>query len=366
MKQIVTQTGPQLDWQWFASYAWEKQPVLFKGLECFPLASEASLFEAMRTAAEHHRSQSGIRLFSGFFELNRTGWTQDYFLPHATDDGFEEYLRRLVVKTERDLALIFESPGRFCPDLVQNTLIHFDGLFEAVGIPALSTHFDLFAGAYPKTTYGAHQDALGNFMMVLSGTRVMRLWDEVSFPFPDQFRVYHYESGLDSATTIALRPGDLLYWPSSTWHVGESDGFAVSLNLDFELPVFDRQSSLGVADDLLGALRSEVATRYVPTDPNSLPKPLSVEVTELPEDYRQAIAVFQQATTKLEDLAWRLWLSRLSRRGLDQTPMLSFEEAFARFPVSYRMRGDTIEIACMGLRASLPNTEANRHLLKTL
>jgi len=49
-----------------------------------------------------------------------------------------------------------------------------------------------------------------------------------------------YRQFLDGATTLEGTAGDLIYWPSSYWHIGEPvGGFSITLNVgmfSYQLP----------------------------------------------------------------------------------------------------------------------------------
>ena len=72
-------------------------------------------------------------------------------------------------------------------------------------------------------------------MFVVQGRKRLRLWPAQYFrDRPEIAHSVDYEPYLDDAITLEGEPGDILYWPSGYWHIGESTG-GLSLGLSVAL-----------------------------------------------------------------------------------------------------------------------------------
>src|SRR5207245_3009425 len=91
---------------------------------------------------------------------------------------------------------------------------------------------ELFVSNNRLTPFGIHRDPASNFTLVVQGRKRMRLWPEAFFTRRPPMDAESYAAHLGQALTLEGEPGDLLYWPSSYWHVAESDGdLSVTMNI---------------------------------------------------------------------------------------------------------------------------------------
>lgn len=98
------------------------------------------------------------------------------------------------------------------------------GLYARVGVPAHRAEVDLFAGSYARTRRGIHLDSAAVFCFVIEGRKRIRLWPGSTFP--DDVGYWYGLKGERKQRSKSMcldgEPGDILYWPASYWHVGES------------------------------------------------------------------------------------------------------------------------------------------------
>ena len=111
-----------------------------------------------------------------------------------------------------------------------------------VQIPGSNLDFDLFLGDYSKNVHGFHRDG-ANISFVYT-KKTFNFWKfEVleaeadkhalshkkraafasgSFFFPKEMRKTLHEKYNDQKQSINLKDGDLLYWPTSSWHTADN------------------------------------------------------------------------------------------------------------------------------------------------
>jgi hypothetical protein len=154
-------------------------------------------------------------------------------LPKAADASFDGYCTRLsgLLGKER-YALTINSMHSYSWDFWLRERAFFAPLWAHVGRPLTGAITTLFHGNYEHTPVGVHQDRFATFMFALRGRKRMRFW--TSAPWRDPVTsIVDYDRYLADSFVADVEPGDLLYWPSAYFHVGEnvSDVAATSVNV---------------------------------------------------------------------------------------------------------------------------------------
>lgn len=211
-------------WRAFTQEHWERTPcVLAQPFGARGLASTEEAYQGLVRAGDIDRAggEPYIRFYAG--EHHRVRDLSQHFAS-AGDRSLDGYLARL---SERS------APGAFSVVLNNFQLYDFDvwdrvrsflsPLFREVGLPTDHADCDLFISNNRFTPFGIHTDRASNFSWVLKGHKTMRVWPASRFARRPPMDEASYQSYLSDAVTLEGRPGDLLYWPSSYWHVGESD-----------------------------------------------------------------------------------------------------------------------------------------------
>jgi hypothetical protein len=180
-------------------------------------------------------------------------------LPRAEDRGLEPYSARLRAALGGEDAL-FEMANlqRFAPGIWRRTRAFLAGLLAEVGLPGQKSDLDVFLGDYRMTPFGIHRDRASNFSVVVAGRKRFLLWPQGYFeargvrlnrssPF-EALDSREVEPYLADATVLEGAPGDVVYWPSSYWHVAHSDGFAATISVALyvrgPLPALDDRKRL--------------------------------------------------------------------------------------------------------------------------
>ena len=109
------------------------------------------------------------------------------------------------------------------------------GLWDRVGLPSTGAITTLFHGTYESSPVGVHKDRFATFMYVLSGRKRMRLWPRRPWSH-DATTVTDYREHLAESIVIDAAAGDLAYWPSSYYHVGENLGDEPATSINVGVP----------------------------------------------------------------------------------------------------------------------------------
>lgn len=230
-----TQTGygveEGLDWERFAAESWDRRPVLVRGAgEPF---AEHEVFAAA-VAVSTRRGPDAMPAFTQF-TVDRDQLAEPAgLLPEAADGSFEGYERRMREALHgRRYALVAQRFHELHPPQWARERDFYAGLWERVGQPVQGAITALFHGSYEHSPAGVHRDRYATFMFVLRGRKRMRLWAECPWS-RSVTTMLDYGAYLGSSFVVEVGPGDLLYWPSRFYHVGENcgdGGAATSVNV---------------------------------------------------------------------------------------------------------------------------------------
>jgi hypothetical protein len=157
----------------------------------------------------------------------------------------------------------------------------------------------------------------GEWRAEIEGRKRLRVWP--SEVLRRQGVVTHsldYERFLDDSVALEGEPGDVIYWPSNYWHIGESvdGGLAVSLSLAIflndELPV-DLSPAAEIVEERLGAYRG---AKTFPLNPRRL----RGSVRKLPRMSERVAGALHKAgqDRQLQQALQVDWMNSVTRFGL--------------------------------------------------
>ncbi|WP_242106990.1 JmjC domain-containing protein [Luteimonas aquatica] len=218
----------RLDWKRFAERYWDRRPVLFRGSGATPYRAEDALRAAARAAVMPavDPSAPAIRFALGRrLQPGGAAWA-----PRPEERSFGDYARR--VAGDARYALIVNYLHHFSPEVWRAGSGFFHGLWRQVGLPLSGAITTLFHGSYESTPVGVHKDRFATFMFPLQGRKRMRFW--ARRPWDDAVTTrLDYGDYLQASFAIDVEPGDILYWPASYYHVGETTDadYATSVNV---------------------------------------------------------------------------------------------------------------------------------------
>ncbi|KDN82359.1 JmjC domain-containing protein [Kitasatospora cheerisanensis] len=326
--ELTTVQGP-LDWDEFTAHYWDRRPVLIKA--ALPAPFELGEVFAAATLATRppgpHRTAPNAQFAVGRFQQTEpANW-----FPRPEDGGFDGYRRRLdaelaAFSPETRYALTVHAFHAFHPGQWERQRAFYEPLWERTGLPVSGAITTLFHGNYEHTPVGVHRDRFATFMFALEGRKRMRFWRERPWTEPVTTKL-DYQAHLASSFTAEPEPGDLLYWPASHYHVGESvdGGSATSVNIG--VPREGHHAGYDVDDLLLGKapdamVDPDAALVRLPaaTAPLSAPEP-PVDGA-LPEALEQTLRIFREYhdPDRTGELVASLALGNRSASGLCPVP----------------------------------------------
>jgi 50S ribosomal protein L16 3-hydroxylase len=219
-------------WTRFAKQHWEKRPIVLRRPFDTPLTTTAQVFRGLISARQElaRKERRHLRVFVGneiyFSRVKRN-------LPRQADASFDGYRKRMKQshKNARFGLVVVDYP-LFDAQVRRRVRKFLRPLQEAAGL-AIKSKTLLFAGDYEKTPMGIHKDPHGTFVFVIEGRKRFRTWPSTFFADADKITGrLRYRQFLQDTITLEGEAGDLIYWPSSYWHIGEPvGGFSITLNV---------------------------------------------------------------------------------------------------------------------------------------
>lgn len=119
---------------------------------------------------------------------------------------------------------------------------------------------------------------------------------------------------------MTASPGDMTYWPSSEWHIAESDG---SFSATWSLGVWvDQPHKEMFSDALKGLIDSKSGlSANAPTTQFKNLHNTAGEVAELPLAYQQSMEMLKNLThDELQETFLKAWMKHISLQGFKNIP----------------------------------------------
>ncbi len=309
-------------WIHFAKKIWEQKPLLLKNVKAPILKiSEDEIFQLLLAYSDRCRKLKDSQGFKFFIDgLQATPQDVLQILPLKKDKNLTGYHKRT--------AALFKDYCLVCDELLkvsaesQSLLTDFtDQLFRHVGWPNQFSEMGLYLGNYRQTPFGVHVDQCGVFSFPVVGTKKFRIW-KPSFAErnPKLDRALKYDQFKKSSTVLTANSGDMVYWPSSAWHIAESDGsFSATWSLGVWVnkshQTFFNEALSGLLHDQLGPAGKTSTIHF------SLLHAESGEMTELPDAFKDSLKVLRNLTeAELHDALATKWMQHVSKKGLKNNP----------------------------------------------
>jgi len=361
-------------WRAFTATVWNRKPVVFRQPFASPIATENEVYDALlnqlsQQAADPDRDAyenlsfhiDNARLQSG---LRR-------YLPQTSDRSLARYAARMQQNLKGRFGL---TAGNFHIPLGWDAWNRFrkflSGLYRHAGVPGSYAEAVLFLGNYENSPQGVHLDDADVFCFVVSGRKRIRLWPARTFSgHPKLTRLSRREYSPHLASSICLdgEPGDVLYWPASYWHVGESSGgvdASISLALHYgdNLPRRLNPAFAQIVGDAVSHVTTSHTPRYRPGD--SSREDAIVKIVARETTWRNLRMSLER--TRLESksaFGFSDTLPGISGPGLDSNRTLRVDP---RLPIEYKRLGREMIVAVAGRSFVMPFTSQIRSLFDTL
>ncbi len=204
-----------------------------------PLVSADHVFERLVAASEHWAGAERGFIPELFVEHAQLLTDIHRFLPSAADGSIAGWSARVTRLLQGRAFGFVVDDYHVHDDLVWRRVRQFlRGLYGITGLPGEEAKMTLFLGNYARTPFGLHRGRSANFMFVVDGLKRIRAWpDEFFRGKPDMTNRLDYERYNDASVVLDARPGEVIFWPASYWHIGEDAGgpsIAISLALFME------------------------------------------------------------------------------------------------------------------------------------
>lgn len=312
--------APQF-WENFLEHHWQKRPLMLKRPFAVPLATLEDVFRGIVKASEQFRSDERHGHTQFFIEHAELQGAIKEHLPGAADGTVENYVERITRRLNgRRFGLMVEYPG-FDARTWLRLRDFLRPLYEALDIPGNPSQTQLFLGNYDKTPFGIHKDFHGTFAFIIAGRKRFRLWpDEFFSEDQEMARAVDYAPFLDDAITFEGEPGDLLYWPSTYWHIAESvGGLAVSMSVALFV---EPQPALDVLRRALVRVERRLSDAAGAELPRFHSNRLRESVTKLPRVIEKTVAALSAFSQEppLKEALQAEWLNRLTSFGFESYP----------------------------------------------
>jgi hypothetical protein len=358
--------GPDF-WSGFVRRFWGRRPTVIRRPFARAIASPAEVFAAMTAATDRLRTDDHD--FALTIDGVRVGADVERWLPRKKDGSLEGLAARIASDLPGSSFAVFVRAFQLELgwEFLRRVRFFLSGLYARVGVPADRAEVDLFAGSYPRTRSGIHRDSADVFCFVTEGRKRIRVWPRATFP--DGAYWYGLGAGrgrLARSTCLDGEAGDILYWPSSCWHVGESRGGTVS---SLSLGLYRQDSLAATAARLVG----DEAARELGAD--NLIEALPSSIGQLRAAPPRALRAFERASRNVAVALLRRRMEQVAGYGFGHLPLpstrgrlraSSLYAADRAFPILWRAVGGTVIIAANGRSIALPRSKALRGMLGAL
>ena len=145
-------------------------------------------------------------------------------LPERSDGSAEGYAARVTpLVGGRRFGLVVQDVQAYDATLWLRLREFLRGLFEHTSLPGDACKATVFLGNYERTPFGLHRGDSANFMFVVEGRKRMRTWPDAFFHGKENLtHKLAYEHYNADSIVMDAEPGDVIFWPSDYWHIGES------------------------------------------------------------------------------------------------------------------------------------------------
>jgi hypothetical protein len=233
---------PEGFWELFLDEHWGRVPGVFRGVAHGAFGDSRTHLEGVVRARERCTAgEDVLRIYGGTRLIGTNAHLPDHLFARPEDGSVRGYAERLKRELGSDeVACVLGRYDR-SSEPVWLALTHvLHELFSRLGASALEADPAAFFGCYRKTSFGVHKDDGDVLTFVLEGKKRFLLWpyeylaDQMGAVGCEHRTVAGYGGDFEAIRADAIvlegEPGDMLYWPSSFWHVAESEGdFSFSL-----------------------------------------------------------------------------------------------------------------------------------------
>ena len=308
-------------WADFAKTTWEKKSVTIKNIQS-PLLQmdQKTIFDLLVIYSDRCRKQKNADGMKFYLEGHRQFESEVLrHLPKRSDKSLLGYHDRMESQYE-DYCLVCDELLQVNHDENANLAGFTSDLFAQVGLPNRFAEMGLYLGNYRKTPFGVHEDSCGVFSFPIVGVKRFRIWEpEFVKKNPKLAQSFSYSKFKDASQVLETHVGDMAYWPSSAWHIAESNG---SFSATWSLGIWiDKKHSEVVSEitskvyaDLLGAKGNQAMTRLLPANADG-------KIESLPTQFLDTLASLRTVSAAEMQTAFSVaWMAHSSKQGFKIRP----------------------------------------------
>ncbi len=309
-------------WKNFAKTAWEKKPVLVKNFESPLREIQADdIFSMLVDYADHCRKIQKVDGFK-FYVFGEMQFDDIVLqiLPLKKDKTLQGYHQRME-KVFEDYCLVCDELLQVSQNCFRKLRKFTEIIFEHVGFPNRFAEMGLYLGNYRQTPFGVHVDGCGVFSFPVVGQKTFRLWSaDFAAQNPSLNRAHEYSRFKKHSEIMVAKSGDMTYWPSSAWHIAESNGsFSATWSLGIWVDRTHQENVIEavgpVLKRLLGKSGSATTIHITETQKDGQ--------KHLPENYLKSISVLKNISDKQwHDILLKSWLALHSKNGFKNGPKI--------------------------------------------
>ena len=317
-------------WYGFFLQSWGKYPRILRKPLSNLLAAPEEVLKALIQASDQYRKGELNTPIGFFVEYAKQLVDVPTYLPESCDVSLEAYARRVdELLRHRKFGLIAEHFQIHDSSIWFRIREFLQGLYEFTGLPGEDTKATIFIGNYDRTPLGLHKGNSHNFMFVLYGRKRIRLWPKKYFKKSD--RIEHsiaYDKFNEDSILLEGNPGDILYWPSGYWHIGESaEDRELSMGLSLAL-FMDSRRSVVSWNTLARLLHARIQAKESGSNKLFGLKSHKQNLESLPDLAKQSKLAIRELSDdpSLEKAVEVTVLNYLTSMGFTRVPVLNFEE----------------------------------------
>lgn len=309
-------------WQDFIDNYWEKKPTVIKQPFARMLASSEELFQALVTASDYFRA--GDRNANMRFHRNHALMMADVgkHIPFAEDGSIQGYAERLVKRMDCEkFDVMINHLQIHNADLWLRLREFFRPVYENVKFLPNNTEVVLFLRNYKATARGLHKDSASVFLFVIEGTKKIITWPNDYFKEkPEIWETLDYDQHMDNAVVLEGEPGDIIYWPASYWHVGESeDQLSLSLSVGLHMKYKPTETLLEQIAQAVESQFMALDVDHYPFDPNNPQQSADILPRTL-DAVNQTLKEMESSQTLAQSLKLA-WLKRVTSYSFPKVPL---------------------------------------------
>jgi len=293
-------------WSRFPMDLWEKQSFVLDEVPHFSWIEDSNcLFKLTTEIVSNERSNPMDLRFivtqeGRNYEVETGNQVNPDSLPQPKDNSFEQYnerLRKSFAKGVSGYSLVLNNVLKSEPRVWLGVRNFLKGFCEKVGLPSGGVSAGIMIGQYPRTPFGVHMDeGRSALIFPVVGQKKYRFWGEDYVKtHPELNEAVSYEKHEAESTCLIANPGEVVYWPSTAYHIAE------------EGEKFTAMFSVGV----FKSRKPEHPASYA-IDPNNL----QASAGHLPDYIERLVRSSQAPTAQSLDSATRHWLELVTRLGI--------------------------------------------------